>query len=160
MVDWKCVPAGEHTETPHDGPMTFESDPEVQKCGIANVNFFPCQPAPTQCVFLLHLLHVGFSLWTQSRMCQKGDNTAIVLQDDTLLGMTAMWFAMGSVSLPNTGLSIGLQRKFIMEILGIGTRRDWWTHNQGKVAEHHASPPLILICLQPECLIPSNSKNV
>ena len=93
---------------------------------MANNDFFPAQPDPIQCFFAF--VPIPFfdkvAEWTQKKLKQKevtGYKEVSIGRDD-ILGLVALWFIFGLVSLPSTDMYYNVGISNILRLLNIEAR--------------------------------------
>jgi len=125
-VKWKKGVIGEHTPLVYEGPISQDTNINTKKNGIANTDFFAENPDPVQCFFAF--LPISFfdnvAEWTEKKLNDKkitGYEEARI-QRNEILGMIALWFIFGLVSLPSTDMYYNVGIPNILLLLNIEVR--------------------------------------
>ena len=119
-TNWEKEVTGLHTQIPYGGPITTDHTASQQRNGFANFDFFPDKPDPVDCFFefVPPTFFDDVAEWTETKLNEKVANRYTIKRGD-ILGVIAMWFISGLVSLPSIDLYYRLDIRKIASLLQI-----------------------------------------
>jgi len=122
-TNWEKEATGLHTQVPYTGPITTDHITTQQRNGFVNFDFFPEKPDPVDCFFsyIPPIFFDSVTEWTTIKLNERQRNKYVIRRWD-ILGVIALWFISGLVSLPSIDLYYRLDINKIGSLLQIESK--------------------------------------
>ena len=122
-TNWEKEAMGLHTQVLYTGPITTDYTTIQQRNGFANFDFFLEKPDLVDCFFsyIPPTFFDSVTEWTTMKLNERQRNKYVIRRWD-VLGVIALWFILGLVSLPSIDLYYRLDINKIGSLLQIESK--------------------------------------